>query len=359
MPIRQAILSIHRWTGLTVGIAIVFAAITGLMLVFRPQLEPLVDAGVGRASTCAARVPLDAFVAEARSIHPGVAIRQLEIPQAGATVVRFTDAFGVHFDPCTGALIDARGRWAGPFNRIEQLHRWRFLANGDVAETITGSVALACAFVMGVGGLTVWWPATRKQWKKAWKLRPRLRGAAFDINLHRTFGAYAALVVIATTLAAQTLAFEWPRRVIDAVTGSPASESKPQATVTGTPQPVETLLKRTLAAVPAARDVTLLYARKPGDTVEATVIERDAPHPNARTIVNLDPYTGEILRLQPYATASTGYKVYRWLASLHMGYIGGVFGQLALFFGVGALPILGFTGIRSFLRQRQPVRAKP
>ena len=40
------------------------------------------------------------------------------------------------------------------FNRVEQLHRWRFLDNGDVAETITGSVALTCALVMGLGGLS-------------------------------------------------------------------------------------------------------------------------------------------------------------------------------------------------------------
>ncbi len=362
MPIRQAILRIHRWTGLTVGLAILFAAITGLVLLFRPQLEPLVDADVRRAAACGTRVALDTLIDNARATHPGVAIRQIEISEGGfgTTIVRFADTFGVHFDPCTGAAFDARSRWAGPFNRVEQLHRWRFLADADVAETITGSVALTCALAMGLGGITVWWPSTRRQWKGAWKLRPGLKGAAFEINLHRTYGAYAAVILIATTLSAQTLAFEWPRRLIDAVTGSPAHAKKPAAsTASGTPQPMEALLTRALAAVPAARDVTLSGPRKAGESVEAIIIERGAPHPNARTLVSLDPYTGAVLRVQPYATASTGYKVYRWLASLHMGYIGGVFGQLVLFFGILAVPVLGYTGIRSYFRRQQRPQTQP
>src|SRR5438270_9541013 len=359
MQLRQAILQVHRWTGLTVGLAIMFAAITGLGMLFRPQLEPLVERGLTRVASCGERLPLDTLVEKARVLHPQGGIRQLEIPGGGfgATVVRFEDTYGVHLDPCSGAVLGARSRWAGLFNRIEQLHRWRFLDNGDVAETITGSVALTCALVMGVGGLTVWWPATQRQWKNAWKVRMNLKGAAFEINLHRTLGAYAAVVIVATTLAAQVLAFEWPRWLLDAVTGSPAPAKKPGASAkAGTPLPMELLFERTLAAVPDARDVTLLYPRKPGDSFEAAVLERGAPHPNARTIVNLDPYTGSVLRLQRYATASAGYKAYRWLASLRMGYIGGLFGQIALFFGVVAVPILGYTGIRSFLRRRPTVR---
>ena len=359
MPIRQAILSIHRWTGLTVGLAVVFAALTGLGLLFRPQLEPLVDANMRNVSPCSERIALDSLVLRARALHPQAAIRQLEIAQAGfgATVVRFEDGAGVFLDPCNGLVLGMRDRWGGLFNRIEQLHRWRFLSDGDVAETITGSVALTCAIVMGVGGVVVWWPSTERQWKSAWKLRTSLKGRAFEINVHRTVGAYAAVVLVATTLAAQALAFEWPRRLIYALTASPAPAGRPAASVrSGSPLPMEALFAGVLAAVPASRDVTLPWPRKAGESVEVTIIERGAPHPNARTLVDIDPHTGTVLRVQPYATASTGYKVYRWLASLHMGYIGGIFGQLALLFGVLCVPVLGYTGIRSFIRQRQRAR---
>jgi uncharacterized iron-regulated membrane protein len=38
-----------------------------------------------------------------------------------------------------------------------------------------------------------------------------------------------------------------------------------------------------------------------------------------------------------------------------MGYIGGLPGQVMLFLSVLAVPVLGYTGIRSYLRRRVPV----
>jgi uncharacterized iron-regulated membrane protein len=358
MKAREFVLRIHRWTGLTAGIAFIFVAVTGLTMVFRPQLEPLVDAPLRHVSSCAQRISLDEQVSSARARHPAGAIRQVEVSQAGlgATVVRFADLQGYFVDPCNGAVLGEQHRWGGFFNTVEQLHRWRFIDNVDVAETIAGSVALLLALAMVVGGLTVWWPSSRRQWKSAFKLKLRLKGAAFEINLHRTLGTYAAVILLATTLAAQTFTFDWARQLVFAVTGSPAPAKKPASgAASGAMQPMERFLTQTLATVPTARDVTLLYPRKPGDSVEASVIERDAPHPNAKTLVNFDAYTGEVLRFQPSAASSAGNKVYRWLASLHMGYIGGLPGQVMLFLSVLAVPVLGYTGIRSYLRRRVPV----
>jgi uncharacterized iron-regulated membrane protein len=204
MKAREIILQVHRWTGLTVGIALMFVAITGLTMVFRPQIEPLVDAGLHKVSSCDARLPLDAQVEKARELHPAGGIRQLEISNGGfgATVVRFADLQGYFVDPCNGAILGRQHRWGGFFNTVEQLHRWRYIDNVDVAETIAGSLALVLALVMVVGGLTVWWPSSQRQWKSAFKLKLRLKGAAFEINLHRTIGAYASVILLATTLAA-------------------------------------------------------------------------------------------------------------------------------------------------------------
>lgn len=355
MKTREIILRIHRWTGLTVGIALIFVAITGLTMVFRPQLEPLVDGGLRKVSSCTQRLRLDAQVEKARALHPAGGIRQLEISNGGfgATVVRFADLQGYFVDPCNGAILGQQHRWGGFFNTVERLHRWRYIDNVDVAETIAGSLALVLALAMVAGGLTVWWPSGQRQWKSAFTLKLRLKGAAFEINLHRTLGVYASVILLATTLAAQTFTFDWARQLVFAVTGSPPPAKKPASSAaSGAMRPMEMFLARTLETVPAARDITLIYPRKPGDSVEAAVIERDAPHPNAKTLVNLDAYTGEVLLFQPYATSSAGNKVYRWLASLHMGYIGGLAGRIALFLGVMAVPVLGYTGIRSYLRRR-------
>jgi uncharacterized iron-regulated membrane protein len=354
--LRPTLLVLHRWAGLTAGVLLMLVALTGLAMVFRPQLEPALERSLHAVGECGTRQPMDDLVARSRAVHPAGAIRQLEIAQAGrgVTVVRYADNQGVYVDPCEGRVLGTQDRWGGLFGTIELVHRWRFLGNVDVAETVAGTFSVIL-WLMAVGGLIVWWPTTKRQWKSAWKLKLKLKGHAFELNLHRTYGAWAAIVILATTAASWTFVFDWARNAVYAVTASSPPAKKPRSqAAAGPPAPWESLFARTLATVPNAGDVTLIAPKKPGDAVEATVIERDAPHPNARTTVYLDARSAAVLRHDPYATASRGYKVYRWLASLHMGYIGGVFGQVLLFAGVLAVPVLGYTGIRSYLRRRQP-----
>jgi uncharacterized iron-regulated membrane protein len=356
--LRSWLLVLHRWTGLTAGIAIMAIALTGLMMVFRPQIEPSLDRALHDVGACASRLPMDDLVARSSAVHPQGPIRQLEIAGAGfgVVVVRYADNIGVYLDPCTGRVLGTRDRWGGAFGTVEFLHRLRFIGDTDVSETVAGTLSMILAIVMVAGGITVWWPSTKRQWKNAWKLRWSLKGAAFELNLHRTYGALAAIVLLATTMASWTLVFDWARKAVYAAAASPAPAKKPRShAADGPPAPFENLFARTLDTVPAARDVTLLLPKKPGDAVESTVIERDSPHPNARTMVYLDASTAEVLRYEPYAASSRGHKAYRWLASLHMGYIGGVPGQLVLFAGVLAVPVLGYTGIHAWLRRRRRV----
>ena len=351
---RDIVLTAHRWSGLILGAAFMFVAVMGLAMVFRPQLEPFVEGSLRQVQSCTRPIALDQQVDKARDTYRAGTLRQLELSAGGhgATVVRFQDNEGVFVDPCSGAILGRQHRWGGVFNTIEQLHRWRFIENVDVAETIAGSVALILALT-AVGGLVVWWPLTRRQWKSALKPKLRLKGAAFEINLHRTAGAWASGVLIATTLAALTFTFDWARQTVYALTRSEAPAKKPaSAAKPGALQPMQAFLGRTLATVPQADTITLVLPRKPGDAVEAGVIERDAPHPNAKTLVFMDAYTAEVLQFRPYATSGRGNRTRAWLQSLHMGYIGGVFGQIVLFLGVLAVPVLGYTGMRGWLRRR-------
>jgi vanillate O-demethylase ferredoxin subunit len=359
MPIRQAILSIHRWTGLTVGLLVTFLAATGLAMVFRPQLQPIAERGLRSVASCEHRIALDRLVADARALHPGVAVEQLQIGGGGfgPTIVRFKDKEGVHMDPCTGAILGQRHRWAGFFNTAEELHRLLFLGDSDVSETIGGSTALAFAVLLIGGGLTLWWPTTRRALRNAFRLRLGLKGQAFDINLHRVLGASVAVVLLWQSLSALTFTFDWARSAIFAATGSPAPAKRPtvreaEASLASS----EAFLRQTLATAPKANDMTLTYPRKPTDPVEIYVIEKDAPHPNAKTYLYLDPQDAKVLRYDAYAQSSPGNKVYRWLGALHMGSIGGIVGQIVLFLGVLGVPVLAFTGIRSYLRGRMRLK---
>src|ERR1700737_2223660 len=69
--IRERVLQIHRWTGITIGLLVVLVATTGAAMVFRPQLDPVINRSLLKVEPCSARLPLDTLVANARAANPG------------------------------------------------------------------------------------------------------------------------------------------------------------------------------------------------------------------------------------------------------------------------------------------------
>jgi ferredoxin-NADP reductase len=359
--VRKSILQVHRWTGLTVGLLLIFLALTGLALVFRPHLEPVVHHNLLEVAPCTAPMPLDSLIANARAAHATGELDLVRIPGEpnASTMVRFTDNKEVFVNPCTGAVLGQQPRWGGVFGTMEEWHRFRFLKSTDVANFITGTAAIAMAFILVIAGIVIWWPRNLRSLKSAVTFRPHLRGRAFDLNLHQIVGLYASLVILAVAVTSLPLAFQWIRYGMFSAVGSPKPDPRPNASapvVGARPLSMGAFWERTQSLVPHPAEAVLQLPRKPRDPVEIYVIESDAPHKNARTYLYLDAYTGDVLRFEPYAATSLGNRIYRWSASLHSGEVGGVFGQLLQFLGILGVPVLGYTGFSSYLRRRSPVR---
>jgi ferredoxin-NADP reductase/uncharacterized iron-regulated membrane protein len=360
LALRNTILRIHRWTGLTVGLVAVFLAITGLGMVFRGQLQPVEERELRDVAQCEARMPLDRLITHARGAYPGAKVLQVELPDGagGVTIVRFADLNGVYIDSCDGAILGEKNRWDGFFGFAEGLHRLRFMGDADTTELIGGSVSLVIALVMVGGGLAIWWPPTLKALRAGLRFRLRLKGRAFDVNLHRTAGIYVAFVLLLSTATSLTFTFEWARRVVFAAAGSPVPEKKPVLSpIDGPMAPAEAFVARTLEAMPGSRDVQIQFPRKAGGIVEVQALEAGAPHANARSFLYLDPASAATLRFEPYAAMSAGVRAYRWLGALHQGQVGGLAMQIVLFVGILGVPVLGYTGVRSYLRRKLPTAA--
>src|SRR3984893_17513677 len=77
--VRTLVLQAHRWTGLTVGLVLVFMAITGSLIAYRPHLEPIVNSELLTVPACANRVALDTIAAHARAAHPAGEIEYIRI----------------------------------------------------------------------------------------------------------------------------------------------------------------------------------------------------------------------------------------------------------------------------------------
>lgn len=348
---RSLLLPIHRWVGLTLGLVAAASAVTGAGLVFRKQLDPLVYPDLLRGSACASRLPLDTFVARARALHPKRQVDYVRLlARADAPViVRFDDKDTYYFDGCTGAVLGEQNRYRGVFGRLEQIHRFVFIRNGG---WLMGAGALALAFGLVAGGLTVWWPKAPRRLRDVLRPNFALRGRAWEIDLHRTAGAWLAIPLFISATTALPQAFDWVRRGIDAVVGTQV-EPPPRSAPPGRGArkiTLERAWREVQFLSPHPREALLHLPMRPTSPVEVFLIAADAPHANARTYVDLDAYDGRVLRFTPYRGMGLGEKIYFWTLSIHTGEVGGLLGQFLLFLGALGAPALAFTGLDSYLR---------
>jgi ferredoxin-NADP reductase len=353
---RSRLLQIHRWTALTIGLLLLFLALTGLGLQFRHQLHSLAEPASLHLAGCASPLPLDQQIAGARAEHRSGKYETVILgDERGApTLVRFSDDAQLFVDSCTARVVEQQARWGGLFGRLEQLHRFRFLEDNDVANLFTGSASIVLALVFVGGGVALWWPSSMRSLKSSSTLRRHLKGRAFDLNLHRITGLYAAVVLLAVALTSLPLAFKWTRSAINVAVGSPEAPPKPKSTLPGPdakPLKMGVLWERAQFLFDHPGKVVLAYPKKKTDSVEVYAIERGAPHAEARSYAYVDAYSGEVLRSEPYATSSLGNKIYRTAAAIHAGEYGLVL-QWLQFLGTLAIPVLAWTGVRSFVRGR-------
>jgi vanillate O-demethylase ferredoxin subunit len=377
--IRKVVLPVHRWTALTVGLVVLWMALTGLGLLFKVQLEPAVDGSLETVAACHVPQPVDQLVARARAAHPDGVLRLIGIEGSTtrSTWIRFGNGDTVYVDPCSGRVVGELNKYRGLFGALEYLHRLEFLSGADHA--VAGTVALAFALVIVIGGIAIWWPVSLKglRWSVTFAMRPA--GRTRLMRIHRATGFWVCLIVLCSALTGPIDSFHWYQRVIaaviDPVQRSPevAADAKvvganvaaanvpagaagaraqgASAPAQGPRLTLETLWQRSQQVTPNPQEALLLLPKTPSSPVELDIIERSAPNHQAVSVLRLDPYDGRVLGFEPYAASSLANKVMAWGIAIHAGQAG-VPAQMALLVGVLGIIVLGYTGLSSYVRRR-------
>jgi len=352
----------HRWIGLTVGLAMVYLAITGAGQAFKPQLEPHLYSSLLTAPACE-RLPLDILVSAAKQAHPAATAESIRFHPIGEETasVRFSDRETVFVNPCSSSVTGEQAPFAGFFGTLEYIHRMMFFAD---FRLWSGTVTLICFVFLVTGGIVLWWPRSWREAKRSLKIDYRLTGMAFMLNLHKTFGLYAWVVLLVVTFFGNAMAFDWVKQGVYWAAGSempvagrngpPRGEGRGEAAGDAKPAlSLEDLWRKAAPVLDGPRDVTIRLPRRLGDPVQLTVVEASAPHPRARSELVLDGSTGEVKRFTPYAKSSLGNKVYNWGVAIHTGQAGGWIGALIVFSAALAVPVMAYSGIMSWWRRRK------
>jgi uncharacterized iron-regulated membrane protein len=315
MKIRPAILWLHRWVGLAASVIVFVVAVTGCFLAFEEELDRALHPEFFQVARSEERLSVDALVEAARQKFPRLPVMGLRLPQqVGEPIaIGFGNRARVFLDPHDGRELGVQ-RESHPFIKaLNQLHIRLML--GPTGATIVG-VATLVTLALALSGLWLWWPL-RIVWFKG---RPSWRRLNFD--LHNVAGLYSSLFLVIVCITGVTMAFAdtvdpW----IIKLTGAAPRQRPPQVT----PQPdatrisIGTAVQRAAEALPGAKVVLVSVPFQPRATYRLQLRFPNDKTPGGRSIVHLDPYSGEVLQVFSTRGADLG-NTYLWMQrSLHTG----------------------------------------
>ena len=352
---RKNLLWLHTWTGLTVGLVMLFLSVTGGLLVMRPNFDDLVNRRLVEAPACAAPLPLDALVKSAAAAHAGAkpALIEMTAGPGHAVAVQFQDKDYVFVDPCGGRVLGVQNEYGGFFGVLDGLHRFRFMDNG---RSVAGVFNVAVLVLLVVGGVVLWWPRSRAALKGALVYNGRLPGVARTLSLHKVIGAYAAVLLLLLTVTALPLSFQWAKDLVGAAAGSSAENLPPPPAPALDPKAKRLKMQQAWAitqrAFPNLEWAALSYPKKKTPLISIEIRDHGAPHKNAKSYLYLNPINGQVVALRRYATdVPPGRKAYLYILALHSGLVGGIPFQLALLVACFSVPVQAYSGVVPYLRK--------
>jgi len=353
---RKIFRGFHVYTAFAVSLLLVSMAITGAILAFRSPLEPKIFPKLLVVQPDGAKLSYDKLVSIAVKSHPSSEldyIRYFSDPTA-PFLVRFTNKDFVYINPYSGEVLGQRNRYGNFFGWLEGFHRF-LMMDPKIMEPVIGSVSLIL-FLIALTGMVLNWPATKKAFFATIKLNSKLKNRAKQLNIHRMIGFYALIFIFIISLTGAPQALEWVKSSLFYVTSShvekaPIRNFKKGEVFVG----MEAMALCASKYVPDASEVLIHFPEK--GLVEGFMITKDAPHPNARNYIWINPTTAKPVKFISYADDAMGRKLAMWALSIHTGQVGGLFAQICLFLGAISILVLTFTGIYGYVLKKARVHS--
>jgi uncharacterized iron-regulated membrane protein len=189
----------HFYAGLLVIPFMLILAITGIIYLFRPQLDRLMYRDLLFVQPAGAALPPTQQLEAVRAAHPGAEITTFvpaEAPDRSAAVsltAKDGRNLSVFVNPYSGKVLGARDEDRNLQAYARKLHGELLI--GMAGDRIVELVA-CWALVLLISGLYMWWP---RKGSRVWgTLLPRLRAGrrTFWRDLHAVPGFWGALIVI-------------------------------------------------------------------------------------------------------------------------------------------------------------------
>ncbi|XVJ71185.1 MAG: PepSY domain-containing protein [Rhizobacter sp.] len=216
-PLHRLFWRLHFWAGLITAPIVLFAAFTGLLYVFTPQIEAWRHADLDRVPVQAQQRSLDDQVAAAQAALPGQTLRYA-VPgfaPGDTTQVVFKPLPSMHAEHGAATGLHDHGlpmgtiAYVNPYTgqvvgTLQEMERFKTWAKKLHSSALQGDrwrwpleLAASWMLVMFATGLYMWWPRTEQRRAAGWRAYwPRAgRGRLAWRNWHGLLAVLMGLVL--------------------------------------------------------------------------------------------------------------------------------------------------------------------
>lgn len=365
---RRILYLVHLYAGLFLGGAVVIVGLTGSAVVYRPEIERLVNPEWFRVSAGGEMRPLDELVASVVATYsngkPTFVSVHLPPARDEPAMIVMKNRFGEGSGPWVRAQIDPySGAVLASFNPREtfsgllfDLHTSLLAGEHTWGERLVGVFGIAL-LLFCITGLVLWWPGVRRL-HRAFRVRSGRGALILSYDLHRAFGI---LLLIPLTLAAVTgIVLVFPKYTKTPIVEAFGIERPPKAPQARGADPrisVETVRSIVARAYPSARLVGIQLPGNPQAPYQARLLlpgDSKLRYGGAKLAVWIDPASGEVLKEHNSKSMPVSSRLmFEWIFPTHTGDIAGEAGRLLTFIA-GLVPLVLFvTGCHVWYQKRR------
>lgn len=321
---------LHLWLGIPAGLTIFIVALTGSILTFEDELEPVLFKSARIVEVTSTHfLPLDSLMNVAQREYPEDKMARMVMPEAPGHTAEFRlgpkgKSMKVVFMNPYNANVVYKGFYNQRFfQTVKTLHR--ILLMGDFGKMITGISCVICLFLV-ISGIYLWWPANKKAIKQRFRIKWDASGKRLTWDLHAVSGFYLSFFLLLITLTGLVWSYDWVDQLIYKLAdGKVMKEAKvknlhkEEEMGTGI---YERMVVQMNNIYPGPGTVTLNLPAKPGLAVTVqkeraaeTIVVSDAGY--------FDSKTGNLVKKIPFEELSTGSKIRKMNLPVHSGSIFG------------------------------------
>ena len=198
--LRRALFQIHLWTGVAVGLYMVFISLTGSAVVFRRDLNTRMLGNIPATDVAAdaQKLPEADLRAAIQKQYPGYTITRLAMSRrrlipSEATLRKDGETLQERFNGFTGAdMGSARPKSVAVMEWFTDLHD--NLLKGETGRKVN-AVGGALLCILCISGLVIWWRASGA-WYKGLFFNPRSGWKRINFDLHAALGFWGLLILV-------------------------------------------------------------------------------------------------------------------------------------------------------------------